>query len=85
MIREVSELAIARYDISDRIDMLHIRTSIAIRDDTSFIRDNLCFLECEVAHIRYATECEQDMRVWDPVTSLRKEGVRVSGREDWCT
>ena len=43
--------------------MLHIRTPIAISDDASFIRDNLCFLECEISHIRYATEREQDMRV----------------------
>ncbi len=37
MVREVGELAIARYDISYGIDMLHIRPSIAVSDDTSFI------------------------------------------------
>ena len=65
MVREMGELAIARYDISDRVDMFHIRPAIAIRDDTSFIRDNLCVFQHQIAHIWYATEREKDMGIRD--------------------
>ena len=62
MIREMSKLAITWYDITDRIDMLHIRTSIIIRDDASFIWDDSRFFQLQTTHIWHTTECKQDMR-----------------------
>ena len=76
MIRKMSELAIARDDISECIYIFHIGSSIGIRDDTSFVSLNPDLLETQSIRIRYTAECEEDVGVSYFLSFLRRQESR---------
>ena len=65
MVREMSELTIARYDIAECKNMPKTRPTIRVSDDASLVRLDSDSIECESVSVRYSAECEEDVRIVD--------------------